>query len=260
MMPEHPTHRVGTYAWSVATGGRLTAREKRRLAPALLVAHFRNIVGRLAMATHLDPGRRRTIDVDLLTPPATILTRVAEAHAVERLAPVMLDHSRRTYAFGAALGIVEGIEVDHELLYAAALLHDLGLAPGISSGTGTDFTLASAGVARQVADDVGLPPGAAETIASAITLHHSLDVRLADGAVAYLLSAGAALDVIGLRCCQLPPSTVARILEAHPRANFKASFASAFREESARVPRGRARFLERYAAFDLAIRTAPFRG
>lgn len=257
MKADPRSRRVGTHAWSLATGGRLNAQEKRGLAPAVLSAHLRNVVGRLAMATHLDPGRRRTLDVDLLTPPATILTRVAEAHAVERLSPVMLEHSRRTYAFGAALGVVKGIAVDRELLYAAALLHDVGLPVGAANGA--DFTLASAAVARQIADDVGLAPSAAEVVASAITLHHSPDVRVADGAVAYLLSAGAALDVIGLGCWQLPPSAVARIVELHPRSNFKRVFASAFREEAARVPDGRAQFLERYAAFDLAIRMAPFR-
>jgi hypothetical protein len=257
MMPDPRTRRVGTHAWSLATRGRLNAQEKRRLALAVLEAQLRNIVGRLAMAAHLDPGRRRTLDVDLLTPPATILTCVAEAHAVERLSPVLLNHSRRTYAFGAALGAVKGVPVDHELLYAAALLHDVGLQDG--AGDGADFTLASAAVARQIADDVGLAPSAAETVASAITLHHSPDVRLADGPVAYLLSAGAALDVIGLGCCQLPPSAVARIVELHPRSKFQRVFASAFREEAARVPGGRAHFLERYAAFDLAIRKAPFR-
>src|SRR5688572_8999492 len=127
------------------------------------------------MATHLDRGRRRRIAVELLTPPATILTRAPEAHAVERLTPVMLNPYRRTYAFGTAVGIVEGFQVDHELLYTAALLHDLGLAAG--TGDSTDFTLAGAAVANQIADDVGLSPSAGETIASAITLHHSPDVR-----------------------------------------------------------------------------------
>ena len=256
MMPDRSSRRVGDHAWSLATGGRLNAQEKRGLVTAVVTAHVRNIIGRLAMAVHLDSGRRRTLDVDLLSPPATILTRVAEAHAAERLEPVMLNHSRRTYAFGAALGIVGGIAVDRELLYAAALLHDVGLPDG--AGNEVDFTLASAAVAKQIAEDVGLAPSATEIVTSAITLHHSPDVRPLDGSVAYLLSAGAALDVMGLRCWELPPSTVTAIVELHPRLNFKQVFAAAFQTEAARVPSGRAQFLERYAAFDFAIRAAPF--
>jgi hypothetical protein len=217
---------------------------------------MRNVIGRLAMVGRVNSGRRRQLDVSGLDPPATILTRVAEAHASERLSPTLLNHSRRTFAFGAALGLLEGVQVDLELLYAAALLHDVGLPDG--AGEKVDFTVASAAVALQIADDVGLPPSAAEVLASAITLHHSPDVCPADGPVAYLLSAGAALDVIGLRAWEVPPSALAAIVERYPRAGFKREFARAWRSEAARVPQGRAWFLQRYAAFGLAISTAPF--
>lgn len=238
------------------TGGRLTTAERASMVPAIVRAQAGNLVGRIAMATGLNRGRRRELATSQLEPPATILTRVAEAHAIAHLEPTLLNHSLRTYAFGAALGLVHRIEVDHELLYAAALLHDLALADG--AGGGLDFTVASAAVALQVADDVGLPPGAADTLATAITLHHSPDVRPADGPVAYLLSAGAALDVIGLRAWDLPPATISAVQARHPRLGFKRRFAHLFREEAVRVPRGRARFLRSAAAFDLAIRLAPF--
>jgi hypothetical protein len=228
------------------------------MAPAVVAKQVRNVGGRLAMVTHLNRGRRGELDLIRLAPPTTILTRVAEAHAVARLGPAILNHSWRTYAFAAALGMIDKVDVDHELLYAAALLHDVGLPQG--AGDRIDFTVASSAVAEQVANDVGLPSSVAETIASAITLHHSPDVSLADGAVAFLLSAGAALDVIGLRVGDLPSSTVAAIVAKHPRAGFKREFRRSFRYEAARVPDGRARFLLRYAALGVAIRTAPFRG
>jgi hypothetical protein len=228
------------------------------MAPSIVAKQIRNVAGRLAMAAHLTGGRRREVDLIQLAPPTTNLTRAAESHAAARLGPAILNHSRRTYAFGAALGVIDGVDVDHELLYAAALLHDTGLPEG--AGDGIDFTLASVAIASQVADDVGRPSTAAEMVASAITLHHSPDVSRADGPVAYLMSAGAGLDVIGLRVWDLPPSTVAAIIAEHPRAGFKHEFGRAYRDEAARVPNGRARFLMRYAAFGLAIRAAPFRG
>jgi hypothetical protein len=252
------THRVGSHAWSMRTAGALTSADKRAMAPAVVEKSVRNILGRFAMTAHVNSGRRRELDPDRLTAPKTVLARVAEAHAMARLGPAILNHSRRTYAFGAALGIIDGVDVDRELLYAAALLHDVGLPEG--AGAGVDFTAASVAVAMQVADDVGLSSSAAETVASAITMHHSPDVSQADGPTAYLLSAGAAVDVMGLRVSELPPSTIAAIVAEHPRVGFKQEFRRAFREEAARVPRGRARFLMRYAAFGLAIRTAPFRG
>ena len=94
---------------------------------------------------------------------------------------------------------------------------------------------------------------------TAITLHHSPRVTLAHGPVPYLLAAGAGLDVVGMRSWQLPQRVLASVVEQHPRLGFKREFATAFRAEAARVPRGRAQFLRSYGAFDLAIRLAPFR-
>jgi hypothetical protein len=85
-------------------------------------------------------------------------------------------------------------------------------------------------------------------------------VTRAQGPVAYLLSAGAGLDVIGLRSWQLPPDILAAVIAEYPRLGFKREFAAAFRAEAARVPRGRVAFLRRYGAFDVAIKAAPFRG
>ena len=94
---------------------------------------------------------------------------------------------------------------------------------------------------------------------TAITLHPSPGVTLADGPVAYLLSAGAGMDVAGLRSWELPPQVLAAVVAQRPRLGFKREFTAAFRAEAAAVPRGRVRLLRRYGALDLAIRLAPFR-
>ncbi len=67
------------------------------------------------------------------------------------------------------------------------------------------------------------------------------------------------MDVAGLRSWELPPRVLAAIIAQRPRLGFKREFAAAFRAEAAAVPRGRARLLRRYGAFDLAIKLAPFR-
>ena len=104
--------------------------------------------------------------------------------------------------------------MDREVLLAAALLHDTGLRPPVP---GVDFTLASAKVALEVAERVGLSTAATLVMRDAITLHHSPDVSLdTDGPVAYLLSAGAALDVVGLRSWALPPDCWTRSSPSTP--------------------------------------------
>ncbi len=155
-----------------------------------------------------------------------------------------------------AVGALEGVQVDAELLFAAAMLHDIGLT---GSRTAVDFTLTSARAALNVAEDVGLSTAATEIMRTAITLHHSPGVTLADGPVAYLLSAGAGVDVAGLKSWKLPPDVLAAVVRDQPRLGFKRHFTDLWRAEAAAVPAGRARFLRRYGAFDLAIRLAPFK-
>ena len=246
---------VGTTAWVQDTQGWLSPAERRRLLRPLVRSHVGNLVGRTRMSLHLHPGRRAYVAAQRLTPPRSLLTRCAEETAERAMGPALLNHSRRTFRFGLALGLLSGTQVDEELLYAAALLHDTGLtAP---SGQ-ADFTLGSARIARDLAEKVGLSTRATTTLLDAITLHQSPGVAPAHGPVAELLSAGAAVDVVGLRSWELPDDVIADALALHPRESFKQVFTEAFSHEAARVPQGRVRFLNRYGAFATAIRFAPF--
>ena len=249
------TSTIGTAEWTRRTGGRLEPAERRRLIGDLARVQVRNVVGRLSRIARLDRGRRSSVAPALLLPPDSPLTRAAQDAAIRLLPAALVKHSYRTYTFASALGELEGLEVDSELLFAAALLHDTGLV--LARGT-EDFTLASARVAQDVADQVGLSTTATETMQTAITMHHSPHVPLAAGPVAYLLSAGAGVDVAGLRCWDLPPSILAEAVRDHPRAGFKKYFTQAWAAEAARVPRGRAKLLRRYGAFTAAIALAPF--
>ncbi len=246
---------VGTIDWTTRTGGRLEPAERRRMVADLARVHVGNAIGRLALALHLAPGRNAYVAPERLVPPDSPLTRAAREAATAALPSTLLNHSHRTYVFGRALGELEGIEVDAELLFAAALLHDVGLV--LATGR-EDFTLTSARAARDVSERVGLSTAATTTFQTAITMHHSPRVTLAAGPVAYLLSAGAGVDVLGLRCWELPRTTVVGAVAAHPREGFKEYFARAWAEEAARVPEGRARLLRRYGAFTAAIALAPF--
>ncbi len=246
---------VGTVEWTQRTGGRLEPAERRRLVGDLARVSVSNVVGRFSVLTHLDPGRRSYVPPARVRPPDSPLTRAAQDAAVRVLPATLLNHSYRTYRFATALGELDGLEVDTEVLFAAALLHDTGLV--LADGR-DDFTLTSARVARDVAEQVGLSTAATETLQTAITMHHSPRVPLAAGPVAYLMSAGAGVDVVGIRCWDLPPSTLAEAVRDHPREGFKTYFSRAWADEAARVPRGRAQLLRRYGAFTAAIALAPF--
>ena len=246
---------VGTYPWTVRTGGRLTPADTRRLVVDLARVHAVNAVGRMALLTHLHPGRNAYVPPARLVPPDSALTRAANDAATKVLPSVLLNHCHRTYVFGRAIGELEGVDGDAELLYAAALLHDTGLV--LADGR-DDFTLTSARIARDVPEHVGLSTDATQTLQTAITLHHSPRVTLTAGPVAYLLSAGAGVDVVGVRTWQLPAAVLTATVRDYPRDGFKKYFTGAWATEAARVPGGRARFLRRYGAFTAAIALAPF--
>ena len=246
---------VGTADWVQRTSGRLTTAERRALLRPLARTHLQNVAGRLRLALGVHPGRQAYLPADRLAPPSTGLTRAAETCARRILPTPLLNHSYRTYVFGRALGELDHTDVDTELLYAGALLHDTGL---VNPTGDADFTLASSRLARVVAEDVGLSTAATDTLLTAITMHHTPGVTTAAGPVAYLLAAGAAADVAGLRSWDLPSATIAQAVRDHPRSGFKKAFTEAFRQEAARVPEGRAQLLLHYGALAAAIRFAPF--
>ena len=246
---------VGTVEWTQRTGGRLEPAERRRLVGDLARVHVTNAVGRFSVLAHLDRGRRSYVRPARLLPPDSALTRAAQDAAVRVLPAALVNHSLRAYRFAIALGELEGLEVDSEVLFAAALLHDTGLV--LADGK-DDFTLASARLARGVAEQVGLSSAATETLQTAITMHYNPQVHLAAGPVAYLLAAGAGVDVVGIRSWDLPPSILAQAVRDYPREGFKAYFSQAWADEAARVPEGRAKLLRRYGAFTAAIALAPF--
>lgn len=246
---------IGTAEWTQRTGGRLEPAERHRLIGDLARVQVRNVIGRFSRIARLDRGWRSSVAPARLLPPDSPLTRAAQDAAIRLLPAALVNHSYRTYTFASALGELERLEVDTELLFAAALLHDTGLV--LARGK-DDFTLASARVAQDVAQQVGLSTAATETMQTAITMHYSPHVPLAAGPVAYLLSAGAGVDVAGLRCWDLPPSVLAEAVRDHPRAGFKKYFTQAWAAEAARVPQGRAKLLHRYGAFTAAIALAPF--
>ena len=256
-MSNHCTHPVGSIGWTEHTGGVLTLREGLSLAGPLIRDELRITAGLLAIALRRHSGRRNDVDPASLTPPHSTLARDAEAAAQDLLSPGVLNHSRRAYAWGAALAALHRITFDRELLYIAAMFHDTGLPSPVPH---VDFTVRSAELARAFTDRHGVPVDGRELVANAIAMHHTPGVGLEFGAEAFLLSAGAGVDVFGLRSDEVPDALRKSVVRDFPRLGFKREFSRLWRTEAKRVPRGRAWYLHRFALTDLTVRMAPFRG
>jgi hypothetical protein len=251
------TSDLGTIAWTEHTGGALTRREQRALARPLARGHRDIVLGHLALAVRRHRGRHVHLDPATLVAPDSTAAREAAVAAADLLSPAVLQLSHRAYAWGAALAALDELDFDRELLYVASMFHDTGLPSGIPD---VDFTVRSAGLLRLFADRHGMSPAQQEVMTNAIALHHTPGVTTQAGPEAYLLSAGAGVDVFGLRAGDLPDAVRREVVQQHPRLGFKQEFTRLWRAEAQQVPRGRAAYLRRYAVTDVTIRLAPFRG
>src|SRR6266536_6616437 len=113
------------------------------------------------------------------------LARRAERLVAEVSPPFLTNHCFRSHFFAVALAERDRVRFDAELLYVAALLHDLGLVARFD--TGRCFEEDGADAAAALAAEEGWPPERREALAEAIRLHVAVSVEVADGAEAYLL-------------------------------------------------------------------------
>jgi hypothetical protein len=248
--------RLGGLAWTRHSGGRLTSAERRRLLGEIAKGQAVNLAGRVRLALGRRPAAAAEIDARSFAPPDSKLARDAEQACAEQPAFVA-GHSYRTWMFGLALSALDRSELDPELFYCAALLHDHGIA---EPQPGQDFTLRSADRALACAEGAGIGAEDGEAIADAICVHATPGVRLdRDGALGCYVQWGAMTDVAGLRLWDVSPENVEEALRRHPReSSFKGDLAKAVRAESRAVPAGRFALLSR-CGFPLAIRLAPFK-
>lgn len=194
----------------------------------LLVAALRGS-GRLAVAeVDLDLH-----DLDALTVPDTPAARQAEDICRAVLDTSLVNHTYRTYAWGALLGVAERRAFDAELLYVAALLHDIGLTERFDRGG--CFESDGAAAAQELLLEVGWPADRAQRAARAIYLHMH-EVEEADGPEALLLAYGTSLDVTGRRLDEIDGRARDETLDAYPRASFKQRFRELLSDQAVRKP------------------------
>ncbi len=243
--------RLGGIGWLERGKGHLTPADRRRLVVPILGSHARLAEGLIRLVV----GRRPSgLTGTLPDPPDSRLARAAETACQDGLPPALAAHSFRTWWYGRLLADHDGHALDPELSYAAALLHDLGLAAAVP---GEDFTLRSAARAADVMVRSGVPAGDIEAVRDAISVHTLPGVEPGrDGVLGTYLQAGAMLDLVGMRVCDVPAIAVRDVLERHPRADLAQQLGAAVRAESAAVPDGRFAQISRWG-FLVAVRLAP---
>ena len=140
---------------------------------------------------------------------------------------LLFDHSRRVYLWGALQGANRGLRYDQELLYVAALFHDLGLIDGHRSPD-ERFEIDGANEARRFLEQRDVPEESVMTVWEAIALHTTPEVPRYKQPEVALVQAGVELDVLGQGFDDVPAAMRDQVVAAHPRTGFKAGIVEAF--------------------------------
>jgi len=248
---------LGTVAWARAGHGRLTAGEQVREAATAAGVLLGTVPERLRRLLGLPNPAAVEVAVEELAIPDSAVATEAEELCRESSSPMLFNHCLRTFAWASILGRRDRLRPDPELLYVAAMLHDLALTDRFRDYAPMPCFGARAGIlAFDWTRERGWEEDRSATVADAISLHLNARVRAERGPEAQLLQAGAGLDVIGLRHGDIHPATVRAVLDRYPREHLKRDGVGLFEAES--HPGTRAHFLNRRLMFGTLVRLAPF--
>lgn len=172
--------------------------------------------------------------------------------------PALLAHSCRSYLWAAEYGRSRGIAFDAELLYVAAMLHDIGLVPVFDSAT-VPFEETGGAVAWVFAAGAGWEAARRDRAAAVIVAHMADEVDPAADPEGHLLELATGLDVSGRRPEDWPAAFRTEVLTRYPRQGLAEEFLGCFSEQARRKPASRAgRFVA--GGFAERVRANPLDG
>ena len=216
------TNSVGTLAWAEAGGGTLSARDRLSLIGQLLTL-LPIVPGELVSRACRSAPRVRALRIDPIVPISPIAQEAEQCCRAASIGdPWLYPHCARTYGFGLLFAEALRVDFDDEILWVAAMLHDIGLtteAPGAPH--------AAACFAVRGSREVGeLPNGAdwryRDRAAEAIALHINLRISRERSPEGYLVNLASSLDVAGLRYRTVYSDAMCGVLAEHPRHDFSA--------------------------------------
>jgi HD domain len=136
---------------------------------------------------------------------------------------MLFNHSVRVYVFGAMKGARQNRKFDSELLYIAALFHDMGLVEAYETET-KRFEVDGADAARQFLRSHCIPECETDLVWEAIALHATPGIPQYMRPEIALTQAGVLMDVLGVEFDEYTPEQRDQVIAAFPRHDFKNEF------------------------------------
>ena len=188
------------------------------------------LTGMSAHETH------RPLHLDSFEAPRTPAAVAALSLATQYHSPAILNHVVRSWLWAEAFAVIEGRhDIDHELLYVSAVLHDIGLAPEFDN-VFRSYEEAGGHVAVALTRGAGWDERRGTRALEVIVRHNWPSVDPAVDVEGYLLEIATGLDISGARSDALPEAFLREVLEAHPRLDLAAEFGSGVVDQAARKP------------------------
>jgi HD domain len=142
--------------------------------------------------------------------------------------PLLFNHSTRVYYFGSLAGKRRGLNFDAELLYIAAMFHDMGLTPMYTSKSDR-FEVDGANAAREFLRRHNISQQEIDTVWTAIALHTTPGIPQYMHPVVALLTNGVEMDVLGIAYLEFSNADREAIVAAYPRTeHFKEDIIQTF--------------------------------
>src|SRR5712691_10152877 len=166
--------------------------------------------------------------IDALKAPDSKLAREIAELVRDTETLLLFHHSSRVYHWGALTGRRRGLRFDHELLYAGAMFHDMGLTRRYASSHNR-FEVDSANAARDFLRSQGIAESDIAKVWTAIALHTTPGIPPHMHPVIALVTAGVEMDVLGIAFPEFTQAEREAVVRAHPRpSRFKEEIIQAF--------------------------------
>lgn len=168
--------------------------------------------------------------------PDTRAARGALELATQYQSAAITAHALRSWLWAEAFAQVDGItDIDHELLYVAAVLHDIGTVTEFDNHS-ISYEHAGGHVGVALTAGAGWPAHRRTRVLDVIVRHNWPSVDPSLDAEGYLLEVATGLDISGARPDALPVDFLREVLTAHPRGALAAEFGSCVIDQAARKP------------------------
>ncbi|MFF7293571.1 HD domain-containing protein [Microbacterium sp. NPDC008134] len=169
-------------------------------------------------------------------PPSSPAATAALDIATRYHSPSLLHHVIRSWLWAEAFAAVEGrTDIDHELLYVSALLHDIGIVPAFDN-VSLSYEEAGGHVAVALTAGAGWTAERSGRALDVIIRHNWPSVDPAFDSEGYLLEIATGLDISGARPDALPAAFVQEVLDAYPRLDLAAEFGAGVVDQAGRKP------------------------